>query len=252
MDGSHVNDTINLKKEYITPDNILHLFEKYGVPRYFDVFSLDLDMYDWWILERILNTGAYRPRLIVVEVNPTLGHPKDTNDETFQYLNTLPLTVPHPKYTNQTHWDHTKYFGANPRAFQILGEAYGYEMLYCESCGVNCFLVQRSLILDSCLPIPPHKVRRPCYFHSKKDESIAYGHAPDTLNRSPLLLTKDFLQFDLNTLSEQEMRDMVFQGNHSGDTTHAEIQHLYIFLVLHGVLFLSFVYCCCSGRRRVK
>ena len=35
---------------------------------------------------------------------------------------------------------------ANPKAFFDLGKFYGYEMVYCERNGVNCFLVHKDAI----------------------------------------------------------------------------------------------------------
>ena len=63
MDGSNENPKINLKKVMFWPDNILELFTKYEVRREFDLLSVDMDSYDWWILEKILEDG-YRPRVI--------------------------------------------------------------------------------------------------------------------------------------------------------------------------------------------
>lgn len=249
MDGSNYNDTINLKKEYITVDNILDLFNKYNVPSNFDMLSVDLDMFDWWVLERILNSGAYRPRMIVVEVNPTLGHWADTDDDMFRHFNSLPLSVTHPHHINQTHWDHSRYFGANPQAFQMLGQKYDYEMIYCESCGVNCFLIHKALLPPSCRPSPPHRVHRPCYFHSKKDESIAYGHAPDLLKRRPLQLTRELLSSDTSALTAQDMVDIVLATDYdqTGSLQHTETRNIGVFATVHLLLLLITVRYCCGS-----
>ena len=63
MDGDNEDTKINLKKVMFWPDNILELFTKYEVRREFDLLSVDMDSYDWWILEKILEDG-YRPRVI--------------------------------------------------------------------------------------------------------------------------------------------------------------------------------------------
>ena len=63
MDGSNEDTKINLKKVMFWLDNILELFTKYEVRREFDLLSVDMDSYDWWILEKILEDG-YRPRVI--------------------------------------------------------------------------------------------------------------------------------------------------------------------------------------------
>lgn len=72
MDGGFSNKDINLNKEFITEGNILNLFAKYNVSRNFDVLSIDVDLFDWWILAKILRDSDYRPKIIIVETNPTL------------------------------------------------------------------------------------------------------------------------------------------------------------------------------------
>ena len=67
MDGSYEDTKINLKKVMFWPDNILELFTKYEVRREFDLLSVDMDSYDWWILEKILEDG-YRPRVIGIHI----------------------------------------------------------------------------------------------------------------------------------------------------------------------------------------
>ena len=50
------------------PDNIVQLFREFRVKTHFDLLSVDMDSYDWFMLERILEAG-YKPRVIVVEIN---------------------------------------------------------------------------------------------------------------------------------------------------------------------------------------
>ena len=68
MDGGNENPDINLKKIIFWPDNIITLFEKFGVKKEFDFLSLDVDSYDWFMLETILEAG-YSPRVIICEYN---------------------------------------------------------------------------------------------------------------------------------------------------------------------------------------
>ena len=63
MDGSHEDPDINLRRVVFWPDNILELFTRFSVSREFDLLSVDMDSYDWWMVERILE-GGYRPRVI--------------------------------------------------------------------------------------------------------------------------------------------------------------------------------------------
>ena len=63
LDGSYEDPEINLRRVMFWPDNILELLTRFGVRREFDLLSVDMDSYDWWMLEKILE-GGYRPRVI--------------------------------------------------------------------------------------------------------------------------------------------------------------------------------------------
>ena len=65
MDGSHEYPEINLRRVMFWPDNILELFTRFRVSWEFDLLSVDMDSYDWWMVEAILE-GGYRPRVIGV------------------------------------------------------------------------------------------------------------------------------------------------------------------------------------------
>lgn len=99
------------------------------------------------VLASILRAG-YRPRIAIVEVNPALcvKSPYSTSFmNEFSTVSSEPLLMNHPKTTQEIGWNgKSRHFGANPSAFSMLAEAYGYEMVYCERCGVNCFLVLKS------------------------------------------------------------------------------------------------------------
>ena len=192
MDGDNENEAINLRKEFITETNVLDLFSKYDVSPSFDVLSLDVDMFDYWILARIL--ASYRPRVIVVETNPSLCVNKAISTRHYSRMNSLPLTVVHPNMTEQNKWDLSRYAGANPAAFQQLGQQFGYEMVYCERCGVNCFLVLRSEMPQECqttdfpLPLIPY----PC-FGTLRTGGAYPGHEYDPLIRPAVVVSKDLL-----------------------------------------------------------
>ena len=67
MDGGYENDRINLHKEFINSTNILSLFEKYEVPKEFDLLSVDIDSCDLWVWKKIAT--VHRPRVLVIEFN---------------------------------------------------------------------------------------------------------------------------------------------------------------------------------------
>ena len=57
----------------VTPDNIIPLLEAYSIEKDFSVLSLDIDSYDYWVLDQILS--HYRPRLVVTEINEKIPPP---------------------------------------------------------------------------------------------------------------------------------------------------------------------------------
>jgi len=68
MDGGFSNPDINLQQVIFWPSNIIEHFQNFGVKMEFDLLSVDMDSYEWFMIEAILAAG-YRPRVIVTEVN---------------------------------------------------------------------------------------------------------------------------------------------------------------------------------------
>jgi len=68
LDSDYENVSINLYKEFLTPENICSIFKKYLVPNEPDYVSIDVDSVDLWLMKSILKEG-YRPRIISVEYN---------------------------------------------------------------------------------------------------------------------------------------------------------------------------------------
>ena len=134
MDGGFEDGTMNLKREKITTKNINELFEKYQVPLEFDLLVVDIDFFDFWVWKAI--RLDYRPRIVIIEYNAHMPPPEskvvNLDDEDNQ------------------RWDTTTYyFGASLAALEKLGRARGYELVYCESHGVNAFFVRRDLLREA-------------------------------------------------------------------------------------------------------
>ena len=151
MDGGHKNETINLQQEFITAEVINNLFDNHNVPREIDFLSIDLDFNDWWILKAIFDEKKYTAKVIAVEYN---SHVPPNESKTVKY-----------NATNM--WDGvTDYFGAGAAAFDQLGAANGYRLIYCESHGVNAFLVREDLVTvlqqhETSQPLRMQKIYRP-------------------------------------------------------------------------------------------
>jgi hypothetical protein len=57
----------------VTPANVVPLLQAYEMPADFSVLNLDIDSYDYWVLDALL--AKFRPRLIVTEINEKIPPP---------------------------------------------------------------------------------------------------------------------------------------------------------------------------------
>lgn len=128
MDGSNENDSINLKKEFITKDNVVSLFERYNVPKHFELLCVDIDYNDYYCLAKLLK--SYTCDIIIAEYN---AHHSPSEDKVV-------------KYEASTMWDGSDYFGASLRALNNLCSKHGYTLVYCDSTGTNSFFVANKYV----------------------------------------------------------------------------------------------------------
>ena len=124
LDGSYEDPEINLRRVMFWPDNILELLTRFGVRREFDLLSIDMDSYDWWMLEKILE-GGYRPRVIVTEYNMMMA------------INESKTILPPEDNKSWKMWDGTtRYYGSSILAVKYLMKRFNYSLIWCNL--VNC------------------------------------------------------------------------------------------------------------------
>jgi len=116
---------------FIARNNILDLKNRalYSDP---DLFSLDIDGNDYYIVEEILKSG-FKPKIFVVEYNAVFGPEQKVSipyDETF--------TIKSGSHDNL-------YYGCSISALRNLFESFGYYFVTVESNGVNAFFVDPGL-----------------------------------------------------------------------------------------------------------
>ena len=128
MDGNWENPSINLRKEFVTAENIVSLFEKYEIAEEFDLLSIDIDFNDFYLWKKI--SEKYRPRVVIIEYNAS--HLPDEDKIVF--------------YDPNGGWDRSNYYGASILSLYRLGRAYGYSLVYAESVGVNLFFIRDDII----------------------------------------------------------------------------------------------------------
>ena len=118
---------LDIKIEKVTAENIQELFQKYDVPKNFDLLSIDIDFNDYWVWAAIVD---YSPRVVVIEYNSSIP-PTESR------------VVP---YNSDAVWDGTNYFGASLLALKNLGLKKGYTLLGCDIHGVNAFFCKTDFL----------------------------------------------------------------------------------------------------------
>jgi hypothetical protein len=61
---------VDLVRGKVTPPTVGPLLRSHGIPREFGLLDIDIDSYDYYVLDAVL--ADYRPRLIVAEINETI------------------------------------------------------------------------------------------------------------------------------------------------------------------------------------
>ncbi|KAF4319807.1 hypothetical protein G195_004768 [Phytophthora kernoviae 00238/432] len=139
MDSRHEDESIGLYREFITRENLMPLLaDKYKVlvPHDLDLLSIDVDFNDYWLLNA-MDLTRVRPRVIIVEVN---SHIPASEARTVEYDSSI---------DGSGGWDNfSSYFGGSVAAFHHWGTQNGYSLVYCESHGVNCFLVRNDVLSE--------------------------------------------------------------------------------------------------------
>ena len=121
--------TPNVKKYWVTAENINTIWAKEGVPDEPDLLSIDIDYNDYWVWKAL----KARPRLIVIEHNASIPP-------------TEARVVP---YDPKAGWDGTNYFGASLKALWQLAKQKDYSLVYVESQGVNAFFIRNDCLGDN-------------------------------------------------------------------------------------------------------
>lgn len=120
--GDHENTNFDLKKEFITAENINELLVKYNTPSMFDFLSIDIDGEDYYVM-RALNLEMFAPRVVSIEFNTALP-PLDT------------LVQKHnPKWI----WEGWHFYGCSLGAITKLMNGLNYDLVCV--CGCDAIFV---------------------------------------------------------------------------------------------------------------
>lgn len=148
LDIMNADPSLNLHKQKMTPDNVLDVFQRHGVPKDVDFVSIDVDSCDLWILMKLTGPNShFRPRVIQVEYNRHFG---------MQSSLTLNCSG------GQAPWDHVSgssekpivgghfglsAYGASLMAIARVADSRGYAVVWVERC-FDAFLVRKDLMCD--------------------------------------------------------------------------------------------------------
>lgn len=129
IDGdNHGNEEV--KKHFITRENVVEILQSYHTPTQFDLLCLDLDGNDIYILDTLLTT--YRPSVIVCEFNPI-----------FKHGDSMAIS-----YNPQHTWNNDDYYGFSFEAGIKLGKKHSYTCIH-QNDNLNMYFVDNHILCDN-------------------------------------------------------------------------------------------------------
>jgi hypothetical protein len=113
---------------FVTKDNINDLIESNNFSGEVGILSVDVDGNDYWIWDSIT---VCNPSIVIVEYNSFFGL---ENAVTIPYVENFVRSEAHHSLI---------YYGASIKAFELLGEKKGYELVFTNKAGNNLFFVNK-------------------------------------------------------------------------------------------------------------
>jgi len=165
MDGCNENDKFNLRKEFITKENVVELFRKYNVPQNINLLSVDIDFNDFYCLKEIL--ANYQCDIIICEYNAT------------HLANEDKIVI----YDKNGQWDGSNYFGVSLLSLDKLAKKYNYSLIYCDKRGVNSFFIHNDILQSKNLQFENMGDIGEIYKTAKYGCGPNGGHRQDLYNR---------------------------------------------------------------------
>lgn len=161
-------DRVSIRQDQITTENVNIFLPADGT----ELLAIDIDGNDYWVWEA---TEA-RPAIVVIEYNPSFGCDGA-------------VTIPYDPGFRYSPWGDDGsfslaglvYHGASLTALARLGERKGYDLLGCDSAGVNAFFVRSDLARSAGLsPLSVRAAWRPSRLRERlapqeAQESAALG-----------------------------------------------------------------------------
>ena len=127
--ASDVPDNVVFTQARLTSKNICSIFESAGVPKDFDLLSIDVDGNDYHLREAL---SSYNPRVCVLEYNGCVDGATEyimKEDDNYVWL-----------WKNK---DRT--YGASLKSLTQQAERLNYDLVYCDNRGVNSFFIKSNI-----------------------------------------------------------------------------------------------------------
>lgn len=132
---------VTIARKMVTPENINHVLRKAGGTGEVDFLSIDIDSFDYWLLDALTVTTT---RVLVMEYNASFGPERAVT------LPNAPKAKGMPK----------AYYGASLAALDKCAQRKGYRLVLCEDAGVNAFFVRKDLA-PGIITLRPEQAWRP-------------------------------------------------------------------------------------------
>ena len=141
---------VQIKPAFVTVENINELISEANISGEIDFLSIDIDGTDYWIWKAI---DVINPRLVMMEYNATFGPD-------------LSVTVPYEPLFNAKEKHESRYYhGASLVALTQLAREKGYDLVGCDSQGVNAFYVRSDIPHEG---LPTVSVKDAYYEHARR------------------------------------------------------------------------------------
>lgn len=128
LDNNSVPSNCTFTKHMLTASNVVSIFENLNIPKDIDLLSIDIDGNDYHIREAL---KEYKPRVCIMEYNGCFDGAVEyvmPRDDNYFWAGTSDRT-----------------FGASLKSYTLQAEALGYDLVYCDSLGVNAFFVRKDV-----------------------------------------------------------------------------------------------------------
>lgn len=114
--------------KFLTKDNIVASFEQIGIPKEFDLLSIDIDSNDYYLRDAL---KGYSPRVVISEYNGCF-------DGSTEYIMPYNEDYIWPGSTDRE-------YGASLKSLTKQADELGYDLVYCEKKGVNAFFIRKDV-----------------------------------------------------------------------------------------------------------